>query len=603
MSTKTSFKRVALVAVAALGMGVLTSVSPASATATVASDLSSITLVKATTTPVVGQTVVLSLGIGASTASNTETTTITAYASSYPTGGRVSVIGSETSTGTSVVIDTAEWSGQDELNGSLLLIASANPAAVVASSTAGVGVFTFTPTKAGDYVISAWNDADQDGIVDVLEVSAEIKVTVAATPGLDLGQTTLFANALGAEPTAGTTTTYATSGSYVSKEAGSQAGAYKITLMNSLGSALDTTDGVLTADVSGPGLLTIAQSNTDYTNSGTATKARSVNLGVSAALTDHIVNVHLWSDGTAGKSTVTFTYTDADGVSTVVGTKSAVFYGAIAKIVAVQNHKIAKSTASALGSSSAAPTGADADNTPAVTLTVTDKDGNLVSDLTTSSLKALSSNTAVMTQTIAVTESNGTGPGDGYAGPGHYNVQVNSSTNTSGKTATLTFRALGADGVTYVNSEVLTYTLGGSIAKAVLTLDKATYSAGEKAVATITATDSAGNAAWDTVHTAVFSASTGLTSSLSLPSAVFAATTLSTTGGKATAKINAPSVAGSWELTGTALTAPLSALSAKASVSGSADTAALTTLVNSLITKINAMQKLLNKIQKKLGVK
>ena len=39
MSTKTNFKRVALVAVASLGLGVLTSVAPANADATVAADL------------------------------------------------------------------------------------------------------------------------------------------------------------------------------------------------------------------------------------------------------------------------------------------------------------------------------------------------------------------------------------------------------------------------------------------------------------------------------------------------------------------------------------------------------------------------------------
>jgi len=84
MSTKTTFKRVALVAVAALGLGVLTSVAPANATANKA--VSSLT---AGTMPAVRPGVVANLpvtAVFAASAATTDTITVTAKVISAPTG-------------------------------------------------------------------------------------------------------------------------------------------------------------------------------------------------------------------------------------------------------------------------------------------------------------------------------------------------------------------------------------------------------------------------------------------------------------------------------------------------------------------------------------
>ena len=85
MSTKTTFKRVALVAVASLGIGVLTSVAPASATTWSAINgnqmqyINAITLAQVTTSPTVGSAVIVNFGtsIGAGE-SNTSSGQVTA---------------------------------------------------------------------------------------------------------------------------------------------------------------------------------------------------------------------------------------------------------------------------------------------------------------------------------------------------------------------------------------------------------------------------------------------------------------------------------------------------------------------------------------------
>jgi trimeric autotransporter adhesin len=84
MSTKTTFKRIALVAVAALGFGVLTSVAPANATANKA--VSSLTV---GTLPAVRPGVVANLpvtAVFAASAATTDTITVTAKVISAPTG-------------------------------------------------------------------------------------------------------------------------------------------------------------------------------------------------------------------------------------------------------------------------------------------------------------------------------------------------------------------------------------------------------------------------------------------------------------------------------------------------------------------------------------
>ena len=89
MSTKTTFKRVALVAVASLGFGML-SVVPSSAANLTTFLTTSLSLKTVTAAPTVGTAVAVNLGgvfpaqtLGATT----DSTAFTGYISSYPSGG------------------------------------------------------------------------------------------------------------------------------------------------------------------------------------------------------------------------------------------------------------------------------------------------------------------------------------------------------------------------------------------------------------------------------------------------------------------------------------------------------------------------------------
>jgi trimeric autotransporter adhesin len=113
MSTKTTFKRIALVAVAALGLGVLTSVAPANAAA---SDVTAISV--GTSTParvgVWGGTTTVTLASGSLTSAVTLTAQITASPSTSANAGldfvakavstANAVITSETATSTTAAV-------------------------------------------------------------------------------------------------------------------------------------------------------------------------------------------------------------------------------------------------------------------------------------------------------------------------------------------------------------------------------------------------------------------------------------------------------------------------------------------------------------------
>jgi hypothetical protein len=189
-------------------------------------------------------------------------------------------------------------------------------------------------------------------------------------------------------------------------------------------------------------------------------------------------------------------------------------------------------------------------------------------------------------------------------GNGYYNIQTNGATTSkSGDKATLTFRIANpndATGLTFLTSAV-DFTIGGSVATETLAFDKTSYAPGEAMVLTRTAKDSAGNPVFDgaTSPGITFSKAVGGTvpgasayvkgvsasSTSAATSAVFAPVTpgaisaLMTTGATGGATITASS----------AVTTPVNA-----------EISALTTLVNSLIAKINALNKLVVKIQKKV---
>jgi trimeric autotransporter adhesin len=446
-------------------------------------------------------------------------------------------------------------------------------------------VISATSTVAGDQTITTYSI---DGTTGQLTAVSSSTITWGATPVITVGTTTARVNAAGGTTADGTDTPIV-----VSRTLATQAANIIVTVRDQAGNAL--TGQTLSATISGSGL--IAASATATAGTGNARAASVVLTGQSVG------SIHVNADGTAGVGTITILVG-----TTVVATKTVTFFGAPATVTAVQNHRVLSSAGGAIGSNVSNPTGADIANTPSVILTVLDANGTRIPGLTVANISAVSSDPTVMSSTINIQEN--TAAVSGNTVTRTYNVQVSSAAKASGSTATLTFRvALGTTPETYISTAPLTYRLGGSVASVALSLDKASYAPGEAATATLTVKDAAGNAAFDGDHAnitaAALSSSLGITSSL-----VFGAsgTTVSSLGGVAAAKINAPATSGTWTISGTSGTGPITAtekgkaLTASATVvaPANAEITALTTLVNSLIAKINALNKLVVKIQKKV---
>jgi TPP-dependent trihydroxycyclohexane-1,2-dione (THcHDO) dehydratase len=143
---------------------------------------------------------------------------------------------------------------------------------------------------------------------------------------------------------------------------------------------------------------------------------------------------------------------------------------------------------------------------------------------------------------------------------------------------------------------------------AVLTTNKATYVPGEEATLTLTLTDADGKPLGSSdltsaVATGGLKVSSAITTSLKFNSTD---TTITVLDGKATVKFFVPTTPGPVTISGTLLAAHSASSADKVmtpvtfTVSDSATMSALTTLINSLIAKINALSKLVAKIQKKV---
>jgi hypothetical protein len=196
--------------------------------------------------------------------------------------------------------------------------------------------------------------------------------------------------------------------------------------------------------------------------------------------------IDLFADGSSGTSTIVISVG-----TTVIATKTWIFTDSAKTITVTQNYSIARagSTGYKLGSEVSNAT-ADSANVPAFVAFVADKNGNGVN--TAPSCK-IADTTVLASCTIAQDSDATYGAGDGY-----YNVAVTSAAGAaSGASTTLYVRILNSDGVTYTESAVLTFTLGGSIAATTVTLDQASYDAGSPMALTITAKDSSGNPTYD----------------------------------------------------------------------------------------------------------
>ena len=433
--------------------------------------------------------------------------------------------------------------------------------AVLAAAHTEIPVVINTPTV-GTVTVSLYKETASAGIFSAT-ASDTVTITVSAAPALTAGgiNSATTTAALVAGATAGSTADAAVSASAAATAAGTAAAVVKIVLGQQSGAITGTT--AITASVTGPGSLIL--DDTDGLGSPKAT-GRSLTSTITAMGAETFY-VGVAPDGTSGVAVVTIT------AGTYSVTKSVTFYGKVAKLTATTKKNVANGTTH---------TGAldvvayDAANVVVPSQAITITSG------TTATIASFSATTSSAAEAAA-----GTAVVDVTAVAAKFGAVV------------LTIK----DTATGLISTTATVNVGATEAKAVTAaFNKATYLPGELVTLTISATDTNGVAVGDAASVA--SSYTIVTSSAvqgTIPTAAEFKL------GKQVVTFYAPLAAGplTAEITLGATSAFAAAIQgttvkASATVSDSATMSALTTLINSLIAKINALNKLVIKIQKKV---
>jgi hypothetical protein len=509
MSTKTITKRIALVAASALALGGFSVISAPQASAAVvqvtATKVTSINLKASTTSPTAG--VAMAVQVGATVAAQAYINEADNFAikwagalTSYPSGG-FSAVAPAVNAGalaTELTDTTADGSGRlsTAVSGSQLVSSSGAAkglaaATVTATATSGIGKFTFTPSVAGTYVITVWNENNTDGIINPGETQQTISITVAAASTFATGTSSAYLID-GNGTNVGTPTTDALGASGSKTMSTANVAAITVSLKDANNVAM-TSGNTITATISGSG--GVGGSTADAPQAGqcsATTIVRSVSVSADAVNT-----VYVCADGTAGTGTVTISVTNAAGVTATLATKTVTFYGTITKLEVVSTPMSILRAGGFQAGAITALDGLTATTTPAVVLKATDSGGNLVQGLST--IAGVPASTSVIASTTVGEDTVANDADSTYGGPGYYVAHVTSATSAvSGNTTTVTYRIIdpAGDGTTYLTA-VATFTVGGSVASETLSFDKTSYIPGEAIVLTRTAKDSAGNPVYD----------------------------------------------------------------------------------------------------------
>ena len=546
MSTKTSLKRIALVAIAAVGMGVLSSVSPASAAIadqgkirpTQGSSLSA-TSTAATVTGLLGGQVKF-----AYYAESTADVIITsdangAVTAGSATGGTVAKVNGTT------FADGASWTGQ------------------AATDTATI---TVTGAKAGDNVVSV---SKIDSVTGNRTLVAKITITWTSAAVNDLGTVSAYFIANGSCATSIAASTYAAALKTVNNTTIELCVVYK----NASGNAY-TRDAVAISVV-GNGVGTVAGNAVASTSSDS----------------DGYQAYAYAGNDLAGKATfdVTVTGTNADGTTATKTTSaSLISYGDFTSIT-LGNKKAAIGTSASSAATHAIKysakdgkgnvTALNLGSASSVTYYVESDKGT---SAVTSSVPNNSSATISHILAETVTASTGESAGTGILG-------VNSG--SAYEKLTIWVTAKNAAGTLITSNKVTVYVSSTTVKSLEISAAGSSAGASQKVKVVAYSDPATTKTAYPVVdgEAITLSASIGTLSATSL-------TTDET--GAAEVTFYAPQLNGSVIFTATAEGATVTGTK---TVSLSGD--ALTTLINSLMKRISDLSALVAKIQKKLGVK
>jgi len=349
MSTKTTFKRVALVTVAALGLGVL-SVAPSSA----AVQLDSITVSATSTTQTIGETLTatsVSVTLGVASI-NTETMTVTATIKSGPAYIAPKFVWVESTTAATTGTTTSE-------------IKISGRTSSVTQATAKYSLYLDAPSVAGTYVVAL----TPTGHINA--VTREVTIVVAAKT---VGKSSAFLKGAGTFPVTDTATADATvtlsSAASTSAQARIDVASIYGTTGNDTATAADAPSVVVATD---KGLVSKTSVYTDGAKSVTT-----------AAAVDADPSYWVFANGEVGKASITIT---VGGV--LLATKTVTFTGPATALVATKGTASTDLTFIAVGTTNST-----------VVITATDSAGGAATALPTT-MTVTSSDTSVATATIA----------------------------------------------------------------------------------------------------------------------------------------------------------------------------------------------------------
>jgi len=570
MSTKTSFKRIALVAAAALAIGGFSAV-PAKAAS---SDLPF--YVSAADSGVQTTSTVSATKSATGVAGPLNFVSITA--DSALGSGEVLGITAAGVNGT-LSVPTGPTNKTDTLTVSGNTITSTNnniSGAVVKILTPTAGTFTVTVSKiVTNNATGAVTQTTLQTFTFTINAASLVGAFSATNSFTVLRETTTAAITTNFELVAEyDTTTSALTVSTASSTTGDVKGTTNVNtaekyiavrLLDTQASPAALAGKTVTAVVTGVGLVagtgSLTDTSTAWGNPAPAGTSKTNNAGWAFFA--------VYSYGTAGTGTVEITYTDAAGVKNVVGSESLVFTGSIATLTATQKAKVLRA-----GSA----TGATTDTGYAVQLVGKDSAGNIV-DISGLTIAGKSSKSTVIADT--------SGSGVGAAGtlvPFARNLTVTgASTAVTGDAATVTWSYTDAAGVV-ISTAAVPFTVGGTSATSVAaSFDQTEYAIGDLVTMTLTVKDSKSNSVADGSYF-LFDTATGnaFTTSAQLTSAPFGTGVVSVVGGVATATFYAPYTTGEFKMTAkmtshstVATAAQATSITASTNIGGADSTASL----------------------------
>lgn len=471
MSTKTTFKRIALVAVAALGLGVL-SVAPSNAVV-----LSSSLTIDATADAIkTGETATAVLTQNFTSTSALDSTTVLArLTSSNGASTSIRLISTESSTATADTQPTFLYGitspsvAKTAFNpGAVANVNTGDSRTVVGHPSGTVNVTwslqLYSVQAAGTYTVDVYTlDAPNPGEAGQASTTATKRatwtVTVTDPDKKSAGNSTATVRTGTAALSTGTAE--GTDSAVVATKTATGAAAAVVWVR--LKNATSTADESITAVISGNGY--ISADSTRSTNTALTLRNPSVNVAAG-------VGVYVFSNGTAGTATLTLSTP-----SIALATKTFTFSGAASKLAIATDPK-AQTIGRTTGGYS---------NASQFKVKVTDANGNIVSGLSGSSFVATSSNAlAVASASVGSDDSDGLYPVS----------YVTANGATSGAKSTITVKypdPADTTGATYLTAVTQDVTLGGAVNKVTITTDKASYTPGEQMIVTVTAVDSSGN--------------------------------------------------------------------------------------------------------------